>query len=88
MNPTHRLLGPFVANRRYTSVLQVRDAGVAAFIDGVEVARYATDYSDMRPDVFRAIPDRTRLAIGADDPTIFHAIEVTEVTGAGRVLKD
>lgn len=78
----------FAANRRYTALLQVRNAGVAAFIDGVEIIRYPTDYSDVKPDSWRSIPDPQRLAIGTDDPTIFHQIEITEVTGVGKMLNE
>lgn len=74
-------------DRRYTAVMQVRNEGVRCFFEGKEVISYRTDFSDMQPDARHRIPDPTRMAIGADDPTAFFSIDVTEVTGTGVMLR-
>jgi hypothetical protein len=87
-NPALKTMpGAFVANRKYTTVVQVRNDGLKAFIDGAEVLSYKTDFKDLKPDSYRSLPDPSRLAIGTDDPTVFHSLEVLEVTGTGKFLQ-
>lgn len=88
-NPTEsRFPGIVVPNRPYTSVVQVRNNGVRAFFEGKLVAQYQTDFSDLQVDSWHEIPDRSRMAICCDDPTIFHAIEIQEVTGKGIFTRE
>ncbi len=87
-NPTEsRFPGAVMAGRQYTTVVQVRNAGVVAFFEGKQMAAYKTDYRDMRVSSWHTLPDATRMAVCCDDPTIFHVIEVTEVTGTGKLLR-
>lgn len=74
--------------RVHTTIVQVRNGGVRAFYDGRPVAQYATDYSDMKTNSWRDIREKNFLAVGCDDPAIFHVIELTEVRGRGRHVKE
>lgn len=78
----------FLPSRQYTTLVQVRNDGVKAFFEGKQAAAFKTDYRDLVVDSWRTIPDPSRLAIGCDDPTIFHVLEVTEVTGQGKLLRE
>lgn len=73
--------------RVHTTTVQVRNGGVRAFFDGRPVAQYATDFSDMKTNSWRDIREKSFLAVGCDDPAIFHVIELREVRGRGRHVK-
>ncbi|HSI35400.1 MAG: TIGR02281 family clan AA aspartic protease [Phycisphaerae bacterium] len=77
--------GPLKNGVRHTSVLQVRDTGVQSFVDGELVTDWKTDYTDVNAGVgFWALRDKSLLGLGVGgDNVIFHAANVTEVTGSG-----
>jgi hypothetical protein len=56
---------------------------VSAQVEGRVLARYKTDFLDMSGAVFDV--GKGALGIGAwDSKTIFHVIEVTEISGEGK----
>lgn len=88
-NPTEsRFPGAILPGRQYTTVVQVRNEGVIAFFEGKQMAAYKTDYRDLRVDSWHVLPDPSRMAVCCDDPTVFHVIELTEVTGKGKKVRE
>jgi hypothetical protein len=73
-NPTRVNAQLVDANRRCSSVVQVRKNGVKAFVDGKQVAEWKTDYSDIQQD------PKARLGLGTENSaTTFHGIEIIEI---------
>ncbi len=72
---------------RHVSVVQVRKDSIAAFLDGKLVVRHPTDFSDL------GIPREWSVGEGALGlgttfcTTVFHAVEVVEVSGTGKPLR-
>jgi hypothetical protein len=81
-NPTARR-ARFKPDTEYRMVIQVRNEGVTALINGLELISHKTDYSDMKLGVF-ALDGNPPLAIGCDDVTVFHKLELLEISGRGR----
>ena len=73
-------------NRQYTSVLRVRDGGVASYLDGKLINRWTTDYTDVKAVSSWELPSDKFLAVGSDGTlTTFHKIDVLEIKGKGKV---
>jgi hypothetical protein len=70
-------------NTVHTTVVQVRRDGVKGYLDGVLIRQHLTDFSDLKVDGWRETKEKSVLAIGCDEPTVFHAIHVIEITGTG-----
>jgi hypothetical protein len=86
--PERRVAGAFVPNRTYTSVVQVRKGGLRILVNGTVVAALKTDYSNLVSNSWYRQRDPTLLAVGCDDPTVFHAVEVTEISGPGKRIRE
>jgi hypothetical protein len=71
------------ANKAITTTVQVRRNGIRALIDGMVMAE-VNGYGGLTCDDYRKIPNTNLLAVGCDDPTVFHYIQVTEISGTGR----
>ena len=83
--PTKGLLSN---GRRYRSVVSVRDDRVVTALDGRELITYRTDSRDLFPS--NAFPLRTRGLLGVGSfrtATVFHRIELVEVSGRGEVAE-
>jgi hypothetical protein len=77
-----------VAGRRYESVVQVRRKSVAAFVNGVLILKYETDYHDLTMEDYWALHDSRALGLGAQETSLtFHCIEVSEIAGQGRLTR-
>jgi hypothetical protein len=76
--------GLIQVNRLYTTTIQVRRGGVKCFLDGKELINHPTNFRDLTCDNWRTIRDTRLLAIGCDDPAVFHSVRLVEITGAGR----
>jgi hypothetical protein len=72
------------ANKAYTVTVQVRRDGVKALLDGKELLAHKTDFRDLTCDGYRDMPNKKFLALACDDPTVFHYVQVVEITGAGK----
>ncbi len=72
-------------NHRYTSLVRVRKNGVEALLDGRVITKWDTDFSDAVPSPFWALRDGHLLGVATGaSKTVFHTIEVKEVSGAGK----
>lgn len=80
--------GPSIADvgRRYSSVVQVRKTGIAAYLDGNLIAEYKTDGSDLGLKGRWSIGENP-LGLGTSgNDTVFHVVELREVSGHGKAL--
>jgi serine/threonine protein kinase len=81
-NPT-RVPVSLQANHKYTLVVQVRKASVAALLDGKPLLDYKTDGSDLSLIGKWDLRDKNAIGVqSGDTPTVFHSVEVTEVGGS------
>lgn len=71
-------------NKAYTVTVQVRRDGVKALLDGKELMAHPTDFRDLTCDSYRDMPNKKFLAVACDDPTVFHYIQVVEISGVGK----
>jgi len=72
--------------RKYTSVVKVRDQSVKAYLDGRLLSEWKTDYADM--DIYKdwKLRNSSLLGLGSwNSTTVFHRVEMLEVTGKGAV---
>jgi hypothetical protein len=64
--------------------VQVRRSEIRALLDGKEVLHCKTDFKDLKTDGWRKMKDNSVLSVDCDDPTVFTAVRVIEVRGAGK----
>ncbi|MBI5687491.1 MAG: SUMF1/EgtB/PvdO family nonheme iron enzyme [Verrucomicrobia bacterium] len=87
-NPSGVLLTPDLEiGRHYTSLVQVRKDGVRLFLDGRFMTEWKTDYQDMTMFNSRRLRDDRLLGIADSAGSIYHRIEVREVTGKGTFTR-
>jgi hypothetical protein len=78
---------PLVNGRRYSFLIQVRNTGLKAFVDGQQIIAWKTDYKNLTPHSGWALPAKGCLGFGSfGSPTTFHAAEIVEVSGRGKRL--
>ncbi len=74
--------------RRYKVVIHVRRDWIAASVDGKLVAKYPTDFTNLSVPGDYSIGPNT-LGVGlVDANTTFHKLEIAEITGEGKRLRD
>ena len=74
-------------NRVYASVLQVRKSGVRAFLDGRLMNEWKTDFSDASRQKLWKLPNERALGLVSNRVvTVFHSVDVVEITGKGKAL--
>ncbi len=83
-NPTGVKRGAFLeVGHKHTAVVQVRKKSIMGYLDGQLITQWKGDWKDL------SFPDwvsRTQLEIATYSATVFHSIEVLEVTGVGTGL--
>jgi WD40 repeat protein/predicted Ser/Thr protein kinase len=68
----------------YTLLLQVRDNGPRAFLNGQPLLEWKTDYAEIGLHPKWKLRNTTRLGIGSDESEVrFHRMELLEVRGKG-----
>jgi hypothetical protein len=76
---TSRKAGGLATGRRYLAKVKVRELGVAASINSIEVSALKTDYSNMTADRAWSVAEGC-VGVGSwKSPTVFHRIEVVPV---------
>ena len=71
----------------HTTVVEVREESVRGLVDGKEMMKLQTDYSDLSADRWRTINDVRLLAVACDDPTVFTSVRLVEVSGKGKKVR-
>jgi hypothetical protein len=75
--------------KRHTSLVQVRKSGCKLYVDGKLVTFWKTDFKDMSIQSVWALRDPQLLGVGSwHTPTVFHSIDLREVGGAGKALRE
>jgi serine/threonine protein kinase len=71
--------------RTYVSVVEVRKDGLKSYINGALVCQWRTNYGDMDLDPVWRVRDSSAIGLGTfTSPTMFHRIEIREVSGQGK----
>ena len=72
-------------DRTYTLLIQVRNDGTKAFLDGNLILSWPTNYTELGLNPAWKLRNTLRLGIGSSESeTVFHRLELLEVTGKGR----
>ena len=87
INPTVLRAGGLVDGRPYTLILQVRNAGVAAYLDGRFQVGWSTDYRDMSISPEWRLRTASALGLGVVGEAQFRKMEVLEIKGEGVLKK-
>jgi hypothetical protein len=75
-------------NVTYTSLVEVRNDGLKAYLNGEMVAQYKTDYKDMDIIPHWKLPDPMLLGVGSWlTAMVIEKLEVREVTGKGTFTR-
>ena len=71
---------------RYRSLVQVRNGGVRAYLNGVLVLDWKTDYTNINPNpAFWHLRNSSFLGFGVVDRVVIHAARVTEITAKRKL---
>ncbi|HVR84326.1 MAG TPA: protein kinase, partial [Planctomycetota bacterium] len=83
-NPSIVKFGPELG-KTYVSIVEVRKDGLKAYVDGVLMCHWKTNYGDMSLNRVWQVRDSAALGLGTFvSPTLFHKVEIREVTGRGK----
>ncbi len=86
-NPTTLRKLRWLLNRnKYLAVVQVRKGRVRLLLNNELVTEWKTDYTDLSPAPYHDLRNKNFLGVGSwASSTIFHKIEVLELSGPGTV---
>lgn len=87
-NPTSTRRKPVLKKGvAHTSVVEVRNGGVRAFLDGALAADLKTDYANLRPVRTWLMPGPPCLGVGSHKtPLVIEQLDVVEVSGPGTIV--
>ncbi|MCX6899825.1 MAG: protein kinase [Verrucomicrobia bacterium] len=75
-------------NRRYTSLVSVRNDGVKAYMDGKLITEWRTHYHDLTIHRNYKLRDDFLLGLGSyRSHVLFHKIELLEISGKGKAIR-
>lgn len=78
--------GLLAVGKRQRCVVSIRKHSATMFLDGRELVRWDTDYTDATPSPSTPGQGVGHLGVGSNQTaTVFHKIEVVEVSGRGEV---
>jgi hypothetical protein len=90
-NPAWKMLpASMESNRRYVSTVEVRNGRVRGWFDGKLLVDWKTDYHNVGPRARGNWSPRDPARLGVATwygQTVFHRIEVLELTGEGKVIR-
>jgi hypothetical protein len=79
--------GALENGRRYTSVMQIRNDGMRAYLDGKLLSSWRTDYSDMSQYKEWNLRDQSLLGVATYAAEYcFHSVQILEVSGKGTTV--
>lgn len=85
-NPTTLKRG-METGKKHSCTVKVRKDSVAVIFDEAPLIEYKTDFTDWSMDPAWSIRNNRALGVGSrDSPTVFHSIEVVEISGPGTTL--
>jgi serine/threonine protein kinase len=87
-NPTAARVAKAKAGHRYTSLVEVRRGSLRAYLDDQLVLQWKIDNSRLSVHPYWKARNPTLIGMGCEVRATFHRIEVREVTGKGKFLRD
>lgn len=74
--------------KKYTSLVQVREGGVKAYMNGQLITEWKTDYSDLDLYADWKLREASLLGLGSwNNAVVFHSAELLEARGQGKALR-
>ena len=67
-------------------MVQVRRGEVRGFVEGKLLAVWRTDFKELHLDAVHDLKEAS-LGVSCNDVTVFHVLELTELTGVGRAKR-
>ena len=81
-------LGKLEPNKKYSLKLQVRKQGLRGFVNGKPVATIKIEPERWSRSIWKRMRYPQVPAFGCDDPTVFHYVRLTPISGAGKKVED
>jgi len=72
---------------KYAVEVKVRKDRLAASINGKAIFDVKTDFSNLEVSMWHKIKETENIAVFCDDPAVFTRIELTEVSGKGKLTR-
>lgn len=86
-NPTAKFL-PLQNGKRYDLRVEVRDKGLKAYLDGAQMAEWATNYSDMGRWDGWDLKNNNYIGVGTwESPAVIHKLDMIEIKKAESTAK-